>query len=109
MAFYGLRFVIIKMNDILLFYCHVARNIYFGVSVIRFQISAKPNKINNDHVARLRVVQEVSSRNSSASWNSSCTFSTEHSLQVGLPYFFYVNDEISRATFVFPNNLHVIQ
>ncbi|KAF0772259.1 Uncharacterized protein FWK35_00007900, partial [Aphis craccivora] len=45
------------------------------------QISAKPNSKMNDHVARLRVVQEVSSRNSSASWNSSCTFSTEQSFQ----------------------------
>ncbi|XP_001946564.2 uncharacterized protein LOC100166066 isoform X2 [Acyrthosiphon pisum] len=44
-------------------------------------ISAKPNSKMNDHVARLRVVQEVSSRNSSASWNSSCTFSTEQSFQ----------------------------
>ncbi|XP_025407834.1 uncharacterized protein LOC112681747 isoform X2 [Sipha flava] len=44
-------------------------------------ISAKPNNKMNDHVARLRVVQEVSSRNSSASWNSSCTFSTEQSFQ----------------------------
>lgn len=49
-----------------------------------FQISAKPNNKMNDHVARLKVVQEVSSRNSSASWNSSCTFSTEQSFQVSL-------------------------
>ncbi|XP_050441803.1 uncharacterized protein LOC126846442 isoform X2 [Adelges cooleyi] len=44
------------------------------------QITAKPPNKMNDHVARLRVVQEVSSRNSSASWNSSCTFSTEQSI-----------------------------
>ncbi|XP_050545477.1 uncharacterized protein LOC126907874 isoform X2 [Daktulosphaira vitifoliae] len=37
-----------------------------------------PNKMT-DHVARLRVVQEVSSRNSSVSWTSSCTISTEKS------------------------------